>query len=274
MSNNIYFINGEFLPESETKISVNDLGLLRGYGIFDFFKAVNSKVIFLEDHLARLNFSCRQMGFEIPYNNEQLKTIIYKLIEQNSKPLLGIKIIVTGGYSLDGYSPTKPNVIMIAKAFNYIDKPKGMHLMTLEYIRENPTIKTLNYIVPIQHLPKMKAIGADDFLYHKNGIVSELSRSNVFIIKNNTIITPKEGVLLGVTRKNTIMLAQKKWAFEERDITLKEVLEANEVFTTGSTKKICAITKIDQTIINEGKIGEITLQLMANFEALEQSYLQ
>lgn len=274
MTNNIYFINGEFLPENETNISVNDLALLRGYGIFDFFKAVQGKVIFLEDHLARLNYSCGQMGFEIPYSNEQLKKLIYKLIEQNTKPLLGIKIIVTGGYSLDGYSPTKPNIIMIAKAFNYIDKPYGMHLMTLDYIRENPTIKTLNYMVPIQHLPKMKAMGADDFLYHKNGIVSELSRSNIFIVKNKTIITPKEGVLLGVTRKNTIMLAQKKWTFEERDITLEEVLAADEVFTTGSTKKICAITKIDQTIINAGKIGEITSQLLANFETLEQSYLK
>lgn len=273
MKEPIYFLNGAFLPESECKITVTDLGLLRGYGIFDFFKAVNGNIIFLEDHLDRLAFSTQQLDLKVPYTKEELKTILSQVIQKNTHPLLGIKIIVTGGYSLDGYTPTNPNFIIIAKPFTYFNKPQGMHLMSLEYVRENPTIKTLNYAVPIQHLPQMKAMGADDFLYHKDGKISELSRSNIFIVKNNVIITPNNDVLWGVTRKNILTLAKNKWKVEEREVSLQEVFEADEVFTTGSTKKVTAITQIDQKLINNGNIGLITQQLLHDFEELEKTYL-
>jgi branched-chain amino acid aminotransferase len=153
-----------------------------------------------------------------------------------------------------------------------MEKPGGMHLMGLDYIRESPEIKTLNYIIPIKNLPQMKAIGADDYLYHHQGLVTELSRSNIFIVKNQTIITPNSGVLYGVTRKNVLLLAKNKYQVEERAVTLQEVLEADEVFTTGSTKKITFISKIDQTVINHGQIGEITKSLLQDFQSLEQSY--
>jgi branched-chain amino acid aminotransferase len=117
MKEPIYFFNGQYLPESQCHISVNDLGLLRGYGVFDFFKVVNGHVIFQNDHLNRLEFSTAQLHIDLPYTRTELEDIISKIIQANPTPLLGIKIIVTGGYSVDGYTPTKPNFVVIANTW-------------------------------------------------------------------------------------------------------------------------------------------------------------
>lgn len=268
----IFFINNQFLPETEANIHISDLGLLRGYGIFDFFRAVNGKVLFLEDHLDRFIFSASQFQLEIPYSREKLKTIIQDIIDQNKLPLLGIKLVLTGGYSADGYTPTTPNFLVIAKPFSFMDKPNGMHLMSLEYLRELPEIKSLNYMVPIFHRKKMLAIGADDYIYHKNGLVSELSRSNVFIVKNEKLITPSKGILHGVTRKHILKIAFNNWEIEERDMSFEETLAADEIFTTGSTKKVMAITKIDEKYIGDGQKGSITTKMEALFAKYESEF--
>ena len=107
----------------------------------------------------------------------------------------------------------------------------------------------------------MKAAGADDVLYHQNGKISESSRSNIFIIKNGKIITPLDGALFGVTRKHILNFAKNHFAVEERDVSTKEYFEADEVFTTGSTKRITAIVKTDNQLFSDGKVGIITEKL-------------
>lgn len=265
-----FYLNGQYVPENEANINVTDLGLLRGYGIFDFFRAVNGQVLFLEDHLDRFEFSSGKFQLEIPHSREKLKEIIYELIKRNKAPLLGIKMILTGGYSPDGYTPTKPNLIIIAKPFTFLDKPEGMHLMTLEYLRELPEIKSLNYMVPILHRPKMLEMGADDYLYHKNGYISELSRSNVFIVVSKKIITPANNILHGVTRKHILKIASNQWEVEVREVTLGEALAADEIFTTGSTKKVMPITKLNNQPVGDGKIGTITMELSELFRNYEE----
>ncbi len=269
----IFFVNNQYLPENEANIFVTDLGLLRGFGIFDFFRAVNGHVLFLEDHLDRFLFSASQFQLEIPFSRVELKTIISEIIVQNKTQLLGIKLVLTGGYSTDGYNPTKPNFIVIAKPFTFLNKPEGMHLMSLDYLRELPEIKSLNYMVPIFNRKKMVEMGADDYLYHKNGQVSELSRSNIFIVKNEKVITPNAGILHGVTRKHIIVLAKKNWEVEERSLTFSETLAADEIFTTGSTKKVMPITKIDQKMVANGQKGIITNELQALFAKYESEFV-
>ncbi len=265
-----FYLNGQYIPENEATINVSDLGLLRGYGIFDFFRSVNGQVLFLEDHLDRFEFSSSKFQLEIPHTRDELKGIIQELIKLNDAPLLGIKMILTGGYSADGYTPTTPNLIIIAKPFTFLDKPEGMHLMTLEYLRELPEIKSLNYMVPILHRPKMLEMGADDYLYHKNGYISELSRSNVFIVVNKKIITPANNILHGVTRKHILKIASNQWEVEVREVTLGEAMAADEIFTTGSTKKVMPITKLDNQPVGDGKIGTITMELSELFRNYEE----
>lgn len=265
------YVNGSFEKAEEARIHVTDLALLRGYGIFDFFRAIERKPIFIEDHLDRFENSARLMGLPIPESREKLREIILETIRLNPYPLLGIKMILTGGYSPDGYTPTQPsNLVVIGKPFEFKDPHKGLKLLSMNYKREIPEIKTLSYIVPIRAIPQMKAAQADDLLYHHEGIVSESSRSNIFIVKNNIIVTPKEGALFGITRKHVIQLASQHFEVQERDVSLQEYLEADEVFTTGSTKRIVAISQTDDTVFNQGQIGPVTKQLQNLFLQYEQ----
>ena len=256
------YLNGEILPAEKAQIHVSDLGLVRGYGIFDFFRAINGQPIFIEDHLDRFHNSARLMGLPIPESRERLREIIHEIIRLHPHKLLGVKMILTGGYSLDGYTPAEnPNLIVTAKPFEFKPADVGMKLMSMEYRREIPEIKTLNYIVPIRALQQMKAMGADDVLYHQNGKISESSRSNIFIVKNEKIITPLDGALFGVTRKHILNFAKNHFVVEERDVTTQEYFEADEVFTTGSTKRIIAITQTDTHIFGNGALGKVTKKL-------------
>jgi D-alanine transaminase/branched-chain amino acid aminotransferase len=260
------YLNGDILPSEKAQIHVSDLGLVRGYGIFDFFRAIDGQPIFIEDHLDRFENSARLMGLPIPESRERLREIILEIIRLNPHHLLGVKMIMTGGYSEDGYTPAeKSNLIVIGKPFEFKPADVGMKLMSMEYRREIPEIKTLNYIVPIRAIQQMKAQGADDLLYYRDGKISESSRSNIFIIKNERIITPVDGALFGVTRKHILNFAQKYFSVEERDVTVQEFWEADEVFTTGSTKRIVAITKTDNQVFSDGKVGRITKKLQELF---------
>lgn len=260
------FLNGQIIPAEEANLHVSDLGLLRGYGIFDFFRAIDGKPIFIEDHLDRFENSAKLMGLPMPATREELKNIILEIIRLHPHKLLGVKMIMTGGYSPDGYTPTEnPNLLVFGKPFEFKPADVGMNLMSFDYRREIPEIKTLSYITPIRALSKMKASGADDLLYHQNGFISESSRSNIFVIKNEKIITPVDGALFGVTRKHVLNIAKKHFVVEERDLSTKEYWEADEVFTTGSTKRIIAITQTDNKIFSEGKVGRITKKLQDLF---------
>ena len=268
----IFYLNGKILPSHEANLNITDLGLLRGYGIFDFFKAVNGQTVFMEDHLDRFENSAKIMHMALPESREQIRNVILELVKLNPHPLLGIKLILTGGYSPDGYTPTTPNIAILAKPFKFADMNQGMKLMAIEYLRELAEVKTLNYAVPIWHLPQMRAMGADDYLYHKNGEVSELSRSNVFIIKNEKIITPKFGVLYGITRKRILTFAKAHFEIEERPLSLEEFYTADEVFTSGSTKKIVPIVQVNDHVFSNGVIGKVTQKLQSLFETHELEF--
>jgi D-alanine transaminase/branched-chain amino acid aminotransferase len=262
-----YFINGDFLSPENAVIHVSDLALLRGYGIFDFFRAIDGKPIFLEDHLDRFENSAHLMGLNIPFSRQECRDIIFKIIEKSPNPMLGVKLILTGGYSSDGYVPAeKANFIAYGAPFTFKPADYGMKVLTHHYIREIPEIKTLNYVVPIRHLPQLKAAGADDVLYYFNGNVSELSRSNIFIVKNDKIATPTEGVLYGITRKKTLAIAQQHFEVEERAVTLAELLDADEIFTTGSTKRVTAIVQVDGKTFPFGNITRKLQELLINME--------
>ena len=262
----LIYLNGEILPTEKAQLHVSDLGLLRGYGIFDFFRAIDGQAVFMEDHLDRFENSVKLMGLLIPESRDRLREIIYEIIRLNPHKLLGVKMIMTGGYSEDGYTPSpKSNLIVMGKPFEFKPADVGLKLMSMEYRREIPEIKTLNYIVPIRAIQQMKAVGADDVLYHQNGKISESSRSNIFIVKDEKIITPLDGALFGVTRKHILNFAKNHFEMEERDISTQEFFEADEVFTTGSTKRIVAIVKTDNQTFSGGELGIITKKLQDLF---------
>ena len=268
----IAFINGEFLPISKAQIHITDLGLIRGYGIFDFFRAIDGTPIYLEDHLDRFEFSTSRLSLKISLTRSELRENILKIIEMNPHDLLGVKLIATGGYSEDGYTPATPNLFMLAKPFKFANHD-DFKLMPVEYCRDTPEIKSLNYLKPISLLKQQQAVGAQDVLYHKNGIITESSRSNVFIVKDEVIITPEKDVLAGVTRKNLIkLIRENSLLLEIRDITLQEVQNADEVFLTGSTKRIFPVTQIGDWHYKSEKMTQKLYELFIESETLSMKY--
>lgn len=256
------WFNGAWKPANEVYVSVKDIGFLRGYGIFDFFRIMDGKPIFLAEHLARLQRSAEKIGIELPYSLDELSTCIYELAGITSDSCLGVKIVLTGGESSNGYLPNQPNLWILPAVFQFTDPAKGMRLMSKEFVREMADIKSLNYAFGISNLPEMKAAGADDLIYYtaQHG-VSESTRSNLFYVKNGEVFTPAAHILEGITRMKVLELARKRYKVHVQTCSLDEFLSADEVFTTGSTKRVVPILAIDGKKIGDGIRGPVAMHL-------------
>jgi len=272
-----YNINGEIVPIEKAVINVKDLGFLRGYSVFDFFRIYKGQPVFIEDHLARLEKSASTLGLEIPYSKAEIVEKIVTLAKVNQLDNGGLKIILTGGYSLDGFLPTKPNFVMLASKLPVYDKSvyiKGIKLMAYEYTRETPYLKTTNYLKPISLQQEIEAAEAFDVLYHEGGYISESARSNFFIVNDEgTIITPDKDTLEGITRKHVLEIAKKHFKVEIRPLSIKETMAAREAFMTSSTKGVMPVRQVDFWRINKGIIGDTTKQLMELFRQHVEEYV-
>ena len=272
------YLHNEIIPAEKAFLHVRDLAIQRGYGIFDFFKTQDGHPFFLNDYLYRFYNSANVMRLTVPHRREELKSIIYQLIEKNNITASGIKMILTGGYSEDGYHPATPNLIITQHPLTLPDKEQielGVKIITHDYVRDLPTAKTINYSMGIWLINKIKEQEAYDVLYHQNNKVSEFPRCNFFIVKkDNTVVTPAENVLHGITRKNILKLAANRYTAEEGLITLEDIHQAKEAFLTSTTKRIVPIVQINDTLIGDGKPGLVSLSLLNDLIALEQANMQ
>jgi D-alanine transaminase/branched-chain amino acid aminotransferase len=269
------FFNNEFLPIEKNLIHVSDLATQRGYGIFDFFKVVNGKPLFIEDYLTRFYRSAEAMRLPVSLSREELKKIIAELIQKNGVADAGIKMILTGGYSPDGYEIAKPNLIITQHTLTMPGQAvleKGIKVITHEYVRDIPHVKTINYIMGIWLQLKVKEQHAADVLYHMNGVVSEFPRCNLFIVKENgDVVTPANRVLHGITRMNILKLSGKNFSVREHDVHLEEVYAAKEVFLTSTTKRILPIVQVDDKVIGTGNPGPVSLAILSQLVELERN---
>jgi len=264
------FSGNKILAADDASIHPLDIGLIRGYAIFDFLRTANFKPLFFEAYLNRFIASAQHAHLPLGYTMEELKNIIYELIEKNKLEQGGIRMVLTGGLSDNHFSPTTGQLFIFCEDLQMPAAEKyerGVKLVTEEYVRPLPSIKTTNYTFPVWLSAKWKEQAAEDVLYHCAGNISESSRSNIFMVKNGIVATPKSNILLGITRQNVLILAGD---VEERDISLTEILNADEVFMTATTKRILPVTQIDGVLIKDGIPGPVTRQLMERFKGLEK----
>ena len=259
------FINGDIMPVSEARIKINDLGLLRAYSVFDYFRTYNGKPFRIEDHLERFQNSAGSLNLPLEYSEEQIIEIVDKLLKLSGQKEAGIRLLLTGGYSPDGMTVVKPNFLVIIEQF--VEPPaedyeNGVKLVTMDYQRDVPSIKSTNYLNAIRSQALKKNENAHDILYCNGNDILELTRCNFFIFKGETLITPKEGVLLGITRKVVLEIASGKFTIEERGLGLSELEEATEAFLTGTSKKIVSVVRVDTIQIGDGEVGTNTKTLM------------
>jgi branched-chain amino acid aminotransferase len=270
--NKIYsIVNGVFFEKDDAKISISDLSIQRGYGIFDFFRTVQNQPIFLEDHLERFFYSAAEMKLEPPFNRSQIKELIYELIAKNNIPDSGIKMILTGGYSEAGFTLSWPNLIITQAAFTFNNElfDKGMSLISYEHQRQLPHVKTIDYLQAILLQSYISENRADDVLYHNQTEIGECPRSNFFLVtSDNRVLTPLKNILKGITRKKILELPGFNIA--ESVIKLSDLKDAQEAFITSTTKNIVPVLKIDGKAIGNGRPGKITTEIYRQIFKLKE----
>jgi len=271
---NLYvYHQGEIIPLENAFLHISDLSVQRGYGIFDFFKLQQGVPLFLDDYLQRFYESARLMHLPVPLATGELKNVLYQLFAKNQLPNSGIKMILTGGYSPDGYQLAAPNLVITQHPLTLPSTDQaqqGIKIITYAYIRDLAAAKTINYSTGIRLQQQIREQGADDVLYHQNGIVTEFPRSNFFIVtQDNRVLTPAQDVLKGITRKNVLAVAGKKYRAEEGIVTLADIAQAKEAFTTSTTKRILPIVQVDGQPVGDGNPGAISLDLLQDLIAFE-----
>lgn len=267
------YANGKIIPWEKAQIHPMDLAFIRGYGIFDFFRVSESKPLFLNDYLDRFINSARETYLQLDASKEELRELIYTLIEKNKMSTGGFRMLLSGGLSDNHFSPAAGSLFIFAEelALPPAEKyEKGVKLLTLEHVRPVAKIKTTNYAYPVWHSAIWKEKGAEDVLYHRDGYVSESSRSNFFIVKDGVLITPDADVLEGITRRRVLDLADR---VEIRKVTLQETLEADEAFITSTTKVLLPVVKVDDQEIGNGRVGTYTQNILDKFRKLEADYV-
>ncbi|MDR4509154.1 MAG: branched-chain-amino-acid transaminase [Candidatus Brocadiaceae bacterium] len=277
------YINGQLFPKEEAKISVFDHGFLYGDGVFEGIRAYNGNIFALSQHLNRLYQSATAISLKIPMTKEELANAIKRTMKANNQTDAYIRVVVSRGIGKLGLDPNKcstPQIIIITDTIELYSKSlyeKGLSIVTVSYIRNHfstidPKIKSLNYLNNI--LAKIESITAgagEALMLNKDGYVAECSGDNIFIIKDNVLLTPPEsaGILVGITRNLVMKLAQ------EMGITVKEELMtrydlyfADECFLTGTAAEIIPVVEIDGKTLGTGSPGKITLNLLDRYRKL------
>ncbi len=266
------YLNGKIRPAKDPAILANDVGWLRGYGVFDFLRTYDGKIFHYADHYRRFANSAKLLDLKVKIKQADLEKIIYRLIKKNNLREVSIRLVLTGGPSPDGlnFNPQTPTLAVLIEGLYQLPTKlfqTGAKLITFNYDRLIPEAKNLNYIWAVKLQKEKKRQGATEILYTNKGKILECSTSNFFIVKNNKLITPKDNILLGVTRKVVIKLAPKlKLPVEERPLKIEELKTADEAFITATNKDILPIIKINSQKIGSGRPGPVTKQLMTLFE--------
>jgi branched-chain amino acid aminotransferase len=267
---NIYYVDGEFLPESEAKIPIDDLSILRAYGIFDYMRTYSGKPVFLKHHLARLRNSADQIGLELPWSSEELTKIVWQTLDRNSNTESNIRIVVTGGSSPDFITPqNNPRLLVLVnslRAFPEAWTKDGVKIITMNFVRNIPGAKSIDYIQAIRAQKKAREQGAVEVAYvDRQNQVLEGTISNLFAFFGDILVTPGDGILNGITRKTVLNLADGKFDIEIRNIDLDELLSADEVIITGSNRGILPVVQINDRQIGDGKPGDRARLIMDAF---------
>lgn len=265
-----WYVDGRWVHPHEATISINDVAVLRGYSAFEALRTYDQRPFYLDEHLTRLYRSAELIELEIPWTCDHVAAIINDVIRRNKYKHAAIRILVTGGESEDSILPIgKPLLAVLISQLPERDVQRfaqGYKLITTAFQRTAPEAKTTNYLVAIRALKEAARRNATDALFvNKQGHVLEATRSNFFIFRGDTLVTPGKGILMGITRNVVLKLARGRFHIEERPILLEELAQADEAFITSSSKEIMPVVQIDDISIGKGVSGPRTYELEQRF---------
>lgn len=277
MDMEMLYLNGTFLPLSEGRVHVEDRGFQLGDGIYEVIKVMNGRLVWLEDHLERLDRNLAAVSLAEAAVGHQLEEVLPELVTRSKVRGGSVYVQVTRGFAPREFvfpQPPHPTVLAYARS-----KPEpevaeilaGTVLHPVEDLRwARCDIKSTNLLAAVLAKEEARNAGAHEALFMApDGVVREGGSSNVFALLDGVIRTHplNNRILGGITRKHVLEIARREgYTVEERAFTLDEVTsasgEACEVFTGSTTKDIMPVVRIGQRVIGDGRPGPVTLALL------------
>jgi branched-chain amino acid aminotransferase len=274
-------VNGVISSPEKASISVFDRGFLYGDSIYEVTQTFSGKLFKLDAHLDRLWHSAAMMDMPITYSREEIISQIQTTVDKTTGNNIYVRIIVTRGEGEIGLDPnlaTRNNLIIITKVMP--ENPKwwyddGVHMIIAHILRNSknavdPNIKSGNYLNNVLAMSEAKKQGAfDAIMLNSDGNITEATTSNIWIIKDGTLITPpiKSGLLGGITRLSLLEIAKDNdLDFRVDNFNVEDLKSSDECFLTSTTKMIVPITKVDDTIIGLGRPGKLTNKLLKMYK--------
>ncbi len=275
---NVVYLNKKFVPSNKAGIPVLDRGFLYGEGVFETMRSYNGSVFRLEKHISRLFRSLKALDIIPGVSKKDIEKKIYLLLKKNK--LFGsayIKVIVTRPGAEGLLTPRgKTRGFLVIYALKYKPLPENVYKKGISVSVSGPgsdaghsllKYKTLNYLSNILWRRKAVKNGFDDMiLLNSDGILSEATSSNVFLVKDGKIYTPslRCGILPGITREEVIRIAGKFLKTKIQQINVKKsfLYRADEMFLTNSLAEIVPVAKIGKYILKKGAPGPITTKLI------------
>jgi branched-chain amino acid aminotransferase len=273
---NIYYIDGEFVQAQAACLPVDDLSILRGFGVFDFLRTYGGRPFHLKDHLARLKRSAELIGLKVGRPLSEIADIVGETLRRNGHAEANIRIVVTGGSSPDCFLPAgRPRLLVLVTPLTPLPETwqqDGVGIVTIPYSRYLPNAKSINYIPAIHAMQDARRQGAVEALYVKpDGRVTEFTTSNLFAVIDGRLLTPETDLLPGITRQVVLDLDLPLPA-QIGDLTLEALHGAEEVFLTSSTKEVVPVVRIDRRPVANGRPGKRTRETMARFRDYTERY--
>lgn len=275
------WMDGKLVPQSEAVVSVYDHGLLYGDGCFEGIRAYGGKVLKLKSHIARMYESAALIRLNPAFDVDEIEDAVRETLAANELEDAYIRLIFTRGVGTLGLHPFRcptPGTIVIADRIQLY--PEELYEQGMKVIVANrpripipcldPRIKSLNYLNNI--LAKIEAIDAgvyEAIMLNLEGEVAECTGDNIFVVKDGRVTTPSTstGILHGVTRRFVMREIAPTCGFEveETVFPLEELLEADEVFLTGTAAEVIGVTAVGDHAIGDGKVGPVTKACVAEF---------
>jgi branched-chain amino acid aminotransferase len=280
----IIYVNGEFLPQSQAKVSVLDHAFLYGDGVFDSLCARSGYVFMLDEHLDRLYRSVFVTRLDFSMPKEELRELVLEAVRRNGLLDSYIKVVVSRGVSPEPLlTPTncKTGLVIFARPWaSLVDPAKGakgisariVSIRRVPHESLEPKVKSLNYLNVV--LAKIEAMesGCDDaIMLDTHGYVCEGPGYNIFAVVDGELITPSQEILAGITRK-AVMLIAGRLGIRVREglFTPYDFYTAQEVFFCSTAGGIIPITRVDDRAIGGGTVGPTTARISSAYmEMLE-----
>jgi D-alanine transaminase len=268
------YVNGEYMPETEAKVSIFDRGFLMADGVYEVTSVLGGKLIDFAGHTARLHRSLNELDMAEPCTDDELLAIHRELVERNNIVDGMIYLQVTRGNPGDRdfafpSADTKPTLVLFTQSKpGMAESPMakvGMKVISIDDIRwGRRDIKTVQLLYPSMGKMMAKKAGADDAWMVEEGFVTEGTSNNAYFIKGNRIVTRalSNDILHGITRAAVLRFAREaQMEVEERAFTIAEAQGADEAFITSASTFVMPVVEIDGKAVGTGKPGSVAARL-------------